>query len=75
MTESSVNPYHEGRLKDAQYYQQKINKKINNQKSWYELVKDKVIQKTKTQSGSVFSKYVGKYKDCKHLLESKGKRK
>lgn len=71
---SSVNPHHEARVKESEYQQQKLNKKNYISKVWYELNKDKVIKKTKIDNGSVYSLYVGKYKDFGHLLNLKNKR-
>jgi hypothetical protein len=63
---------HEGKLEESKQYHERQSKKRGRPPKGsvtYELVGNKVIKKEKTQSGNVFRTYVGKKKECEHLLK------
>lgn len=63
----------EARTAEAKQYHQKAERKKTAKQSpvWFEFVGTKVVEKTKNEAGTVYSRYVGKAKDFAHLVTGK----
>jgi hypothetical protein len=66
-----MDQLHDAREVEAKEYHEKQKRKYERKasKSTYHKVGDKVVKKTKAPSGAVYSEYVGKVKECGHLLK------
>lgn len=62
---SDLETSHEGRSVESQQYQERQKKKkaaaVKPKSVWYEQVGSKIVKKEKSEGGTVYSTYVGKY--------------
>lgn len=67
---SAVETSAEGRAVESEQYHERQRRKRQPKelKSWYEAVGQKVVKKTQSETGHVYSVHVGKLKDCEHLV-------